>query len=485
MTITPFYPTNSPTIPTPIPGLEPDPLQIITPADMTEGNTLLHDLILFETPSIFPFDYEKYSQKFQGLIGDFNTVGPDNDYRLWAVSPDGKRMGRLTPAGLNTMMFMPQSPSQKPVIVEYDIHLNNSDLVPVSLPEECDAYKTKPVDAVGDFNVCRYFKFSPDGRYLSYTFDEQGCNRTLSILEVSTGKMIYQNLVNSLYPEFLSNGKAFIKMGHCEGGGTLLVDLKTGKEQEAGDYAWEYEWNKPHTALLVQVHPYQGIIGRSFWGYNVQNDTLFSAPQISKSMDSPATWVPAGTHIIFQHREFVDGDSSLAYLPKGSSQIIRKDLESGKNQVILTDPRYDYWLCDQNQPCIFKNPDWVQVKRSLIPTDPGELAIYQAAVLECLDHGECILIRETLALNWRTGELRPWDQVPAAPPTATPTGQYKLRGEDYAPLPPNPGGKLIYINPSGDFAFYVGADGTSLWKVQKNGEPVVWVEYGINFIYLP
>jgi hypothetical protein len=451
---------------------------------MTEGNNLLHGLILFETKLPLPFDPEKYSQEFQDLIDENSTVSPNNDYRLWAVSPDGTRMGRLTPVGLNTMMFMPQSPSQKPVIVEYGIHLNNSNLAPVSLPEECYAYKTKPIDALGDFNACRNFRFSPDGRYLSYTFDEQGCNRTLSILEVSTGKMIYQKVVNSLYPEFLSNGKAFIKFGHCEGGGTLLVDLKTGQEQDAGDYAWEYEWNKPHTALLVQVAPYQGLIGRSFWGYNVSKDTLFSAPEISKSIDSPATWVPVGTHIIFEHREFVEEESRQTYLPKGPSQIMRMDLESGKTRVILTDPQYDYWLCDQNRSCIFKNPDWVQVKRSRIPTDPGELARYQVAVLECLDHGECLLIRDTFALNWRTGELRPWDQVPAAAPTATPASQYKLRGEDYAPLPPEPGGKPIYINPSGDYAFYVGADGTSLWKVPKNGQPVLWVNFGENFIYL-
>ena len=469
----PSRPSITPTFLTPIPGLEPDPIQKITPADLDENNNLLHDLILFGTQWPFPLS-QKYFQEFKDLTGSPPEF-PARDYILWAISPDGTRMGRLTPEGQNTMLFMPRSPDQKPVVVEYGIHLNNPNILTIPLPMECYTYE-RPAD------YCKTFEFSADGRYLSYTFNESNCSRTLSIMDTQTREVIYQNEVNGYYPEFTNNGKAFIVGGQCEGGETLLVDLETGKEQIAGDYAWSYEWNAAQDALVVQVHPYQGLTGNSFWGYDVRNDRLFSPPKIDIPLDSPATWVPAGTDILYNHFELLYNESDFSYTPKAPGQIVRMNLGSGKTQVILSDLHYDYWLCER---CVFTHPDWVQVMRSRISANPGELASNQASVIDCLGHGECLMNRETMALNWRTGELLPWEQAPAAPPTPTPTGRYKPRQEDLAPLPPGPNAKPLYTHPSGDFAFYLGADGTSLWRVIRNGQPVLWVENGENFIYLP
>lgn len=477
--------SSTPVIPTPIPGLEPEPVQIISPNDFISDSSKLHDLILFETSGLFPFNPEKYSLKFRSVL-DGVGQSPERDGELWAISPDGKRMGRLTLPGLNSKIFIPQSAVQKPGIVEYGIHLDNPGLKAVALPAECYSVLNLSDPEHGlEYYHCRNFKFSPDGLYLSYTHDESNCNRLLSILDVATGKLIYQKTVNSLYPEFVSKDKMFINIGHCEGGGSLFVDLKTGKEQEAGDYAWDYDWNTSHSAFLVAVGPYAGFIGRSFWGYNNLTGQLFSPPQINYSLQSPSTWVPDGTYILYEQREFTYEEFKFKTTPKGTSSLMRYDFVSGKAQVILSDPRYDYWLCvSQFMPCKFKHPDWIQVARSPVPTDPVELINYQEAVINCIQEGQCFKDPELFALNWRTGQLLPWDQVPSAP-IPTPASQYKNRGNDFKPLPPDRSSRLVYAHPSGDYAFYVGADGTSLWRVVKGGQSVVWVENGENFIYLP
>jgi len=67
--------------------------------------------------------------------------------------------------------------------------------------------------------------------------NESNCARTLNIQEVSTGKVVYQEESNNLFPEYLPNAKAFINVGHCEGGSALLVDLNTGQAQTASGYA--------------------------------------------------------------------------------------------------------------------------------------------------------------------------------------------------------------------------------------------------------
>ncbi len=336
-----------------------------------------------------------------------------------------------------------------------------------------------------DMFLCQNFKYSPDGRYLSFTYMENFCSRMLLILDTNSMQVVYSKSVNSLYPEFINNGKMFTTTGHCEGGATIMVDLKTGMEQDAGDYAWEYDWNQAHTAFMVPVTPYQGFISSSFWAYQAQADQLINPPKVNYGVQSPSTWVPAGTHILYEQREFTV-DNTLNPLPKGNSQILRLDMATGKTQEILSDPGYDYWLCGNPfQTCTFRHPDWVLVARSPVPTDPDKLETYKDAVVACLDIRQCFKDMDLFALNWRTGELLPWDKAPAAAPSPTPTVQFKPRINDGAPLPPVGNSRRVFVDPSGAFALYVGADGSSLWRVTKDGQPIVWVENGENFIYLP
>jgi len=477
--------TLTPVLPTPIPGQEPEPAIKIVPADLVAGNSVLHDLILIEAKLSFPFDYSKYSALFEDLLDTPETKDNGFDRVLWAVSPDGKRMGRLTPLGKDTLLFIPSSGARKPLVVEYGVHFNSPDLISVSLPEECYDAPLTAFDPSHDPNKCQYFKFSPDGRYLSYTFNEGSCRRIMNIQEVSTGKVIYQDEVNGGIPEFLPDDRAFFTIGHCEGGSTLMVDLKTGQVETAGGYAWEYQWNTTHTAFLVQISPYQGFTGRSFWGYDTKTERLFSIPVTEHTLDSPAVWTPYGSRILYVHRDF-SAVQNGSFLPKGTSQIMRLDPASGITEVVLSDPGYDFDLCllSQSLICPQKHPDWFEVKRYPVPADPDERARYSKAVIECLETGSCPPEPEMMALNWRTGELLPWEQSPTAAPTSTPAGP-RQRGESNYPLPPDPGQKPFYASPSGEYAFYIGADGISLWRVIGNNPPVLWVHAGDYFYYLP
>lgn len=89
---------------------------------------------------------------------------------------------------------------------------------------------------------------------------------------------------------------------------------------------------------------------------------------------------------------------------------------------------------------------------------------------------------ERLALNWRTGELLPWEQAPIPGPAPTPSPP--------EPTPrPSPGpdlaGEPLYTDPAGRYRLYTGPDRRGLWCVPAEGEPVLWVEQGNHFFYIP
>ena len=43
----------------------------------------------------------------------------------------------------------------------------------------------------------------------------------------------------------------------------------------------------------------------------------------------------------------------------------------------------------------------------------------------------------------------------------------------------------LHSDPGGEFAFFVGLDGKSLWRVAKDGASLQWVNEGEGFFYLP
>ena len=127
---------------------------------------------------------------------------------------------------------------------------------------------------------------------------------------------------------------------------------------------------------------------------------------------------------------------------------------------------------------------------------------------------------EQYGLNWKTGELKPWNEMVAtglvpnpnsteAPPGPNPgaqpiferPGQYTLyagpeentfwvdwryAGEGAPKILSGPdlATEPIYEDPSGAYGYYMGIDSKSLWMVPEEGIPLPWVRNGQNYFYL-
>jgi hypothetical protein len=63
-----------------------------------------------------------------------------------------------------------------------------------------------------------------------------------------------------------------------------------------------------------------------------------------------------------------------------------------------------------------------------------------------------------------------WLYVPEAPSVVT---------------APNLESAPVYSHPNRLYAYYVGIDGHTLWMVPQEGDPILWVINGENFLYLP
>ncbi len=462
--------------PTTLPALNPN---VELTADMLtdEANNHLHDLILFSSSVRYPF-----AGLQMGLQEPFERDGYFIDMtmpQLWAVSPDGRRAGRLTQYEWGVASYVPSDPTSKPILVEYGVHFNNEHLHTIKLPRECLNKNTFDAAPIG---FCHSFQFSPDGQYLGYDFARQNCGEGMVFLDTVTGAEIYRFEGNGHGFEFLSSGKVLLGKGHCEGGGLFLFDPLTQSERPLGEGGIGV-WNNDRSALVLSVPTYYNISG-TMWGYSVAQDNLFL--EADPFSDRPV-WAPDGTHLLYQYRPVDTSGGGYSYT--GSRQIIRVDAVNGEKKVLASDPAYDYDLCEiefnSYESCEQWYGDWIQLRRfpfqplsvsfEGIPTPPGSYS-----QLQCLIYGkECSTPPELFALNWRTGELLPWAEAPLPTPTPTPA------------LPPTCAAKpdlnrpAVYTHPLGAYSFYVGDDNKSLWLVPQIGQPVLWVQDGENFVYVP
>jgi hypothetical protein len=287
----------------------------------------------------------------------------------------------------------------------------------VGLPDEC--YRNLPEDEPGwgkhEFQPCSNFKFSPDEHYLGFLFGPDLCGRGIIILNTRTEEIIYRSGVgNGLGFEFLNNGKVLISTGHCEGGQMSLLDPTTKEIHRLGDLG-RGGWNVTRTAIAVETGPYQGVAG-AIWGYNAERDFLFlPQPEDWQRLDDHLLWSPDGSHILYLHRPVSYTFTSNTYTFPEPSQIIRVNTDTGEKQVLVSDPRYNHYFCaGAFDWCDQWYGDWIQVRR--FPFEAQSLAFtddfYRKPVTTCLLHGiDCTDAPELFALNWRSGELVPWDEL--------------------------------------------------------------------------
>lgn len=478
-TAAPISPTTSPVL---APQVEISATMLTAP-----NNDQLHDLILFTSSAYHPFSGIRVG--LHDPIDRIDTIIQMTMPQLWAVSPDGQRAGRLSHFERGGAAYVDANPSGKPIFVEYDIHLNHPNLKTIRLPADCsdeDAFSSD-LRTIG----CGELEFSPNGRYLRFYLPEEICGKGLVIIDTLTEKEIYRTESGVYGFEFLSDGKALIRAGHCSGGSVSLFDpitqskLGLGYESLSG-----YIWNTDKSALVTEVKPFRGVRGTQLWGYNIATDNYF-LEEITFS-DRPI-WTADGSHLLYQFRPI---DKTLGYnwnvYPR-SRQIIKVNATTGQKTVLASDPNYDYDFCEikfntnDNKGCEQWYGDWIQLRRfpfepltvpTLDSTEPRQPDDYEKE--QCLVYGkECATYPDLFALNWRTGELLPWDEAPIVPLTPTP--------------PPSPSRTMkpdlsrspVYSHPSGEYGFYVGQDNQSLWLVPQTGQPVLWVRDGENFIYVP
>lgn len=515
-----FSPSPSATSTFP-PTASPSPTTTGTPTS-TLGPRWNRSFPLREPLEILTLDFD--SEAFQDLI-IFNgggAWGPFANFRLsesgrgaiYAFSPNGERAGALTPVEFNSPIYLPSTPTEKPLLVGYGVNFDHPAVRSIELPPECF-----PQDGTTErFIPCSDFQFSPDGRYLGFFYGLIVCSRAIIILDTQTGEFVYQ------FPEpwghgfiLLDNGKALVGTGHCEGGRIALLNFNNHTETDLGE-SGSTDWNADRTAFVVETHPYSGI-SSSIWGFNLEDNQFFlHVPEIYQIDDHPI-WTPDNRYLIYQHRTFSRDDTGN--YPREfdqARQVILVDAQTGEQQILLSDPAYDFHLGSEWNRGEWYG-DWIQVRRiGFIPEEiSGGDGVYRTQQYTCRIYGlNCSSPVELFALNWKTGELVPWDDVVQAglvsipDPTEEPVPDrtqdpvYQFPKGSLYPGPdantmwlsifdsdslilsgPDLESSPIYTHPNGLYAYYVGIDGKTLWMVPAMGDPVLWVIEGWNYVYVP
>lgn len=454
-------PSSTPT-PTPRPTRSPElgpelaPRTEITAFDlMSPSHNLLHDLIIFISDSPSPF-----------LLPNIGQSADQVGVHLWAFSPDGSRAGRLTPSGLGFASYQSPDPGARPIFVQYGIYFNHPLIQPVTPPEECNLVP------------CTNFRFSPDGRFLTMNLDISGWN--VLVMDTLSGAYVYlpPDGAEKVY-QFLPDGRMLVFALYGESGEVFLYNPASQTSLRLGATG-QTVWNPQQTAFAVAVTPYEGV-GGFVWGFNLETEGIFMGEPASISgIDRRLVWAPGGQYVLYQHRSLTFDGKNYAF--NGSQKIVIVDAFSGKRDLLLGDETHDFSFTPTGvtDESLWRG-DWVQVQR--IPFEPQSIPwsrdFFHDPRVICLIYGLNCSGIELFALNWRSGEIVPWDEAPL--PTVTPTASV-MPSSFYGPNLSNP---PVYQHPQGYYAFYVGTDGVSLWMVPQQGNPELWVINGKDFLYLP
>ena len=223
------------------------------------------------------------------------------------------------------------------------------------------------------------------------------------------------------------------------------------------------------------------------WGYDVARGWHFLPPTAERATEeSQPLWTPVGDHLLYQQRVITYTTPAKAALTLGPQQIVVVDATTGERRTLLGDPAYDYHLCTAYGVCTWEG-DSIEVRRipyrqSVFSQEAGT----SGAAVDCARYGfRCADSAERFALNWRTGELVSWDARPAAADAPTITLTPTPATAAPQPVTPDLTRPAFYAASDGTYALHLGADERSLWCVPTGGEPVLWINTGSNFTYIP
>lgn len=204
-----------------------------------------------------------------------------------------------------------------------------------------------------------------------------------------------------------------LSLSYCEGGSIFVFHPQTQELTELGDTG-KIIWNLDKTIFVVSADTYSGV--NLVWAYNVLTDTYF----FPKTAGEHPVWTPDDSHFIYQRRDWVWVGDKISYPPL---QIFVVDVATGEQQLLVNDPQYDYHLCfrsDGENRCTFSG-DWVATRRILYQPGEYEFQDFNNPEVICLFHAQgCPNPTELWGVNWRTGELLPWETVKSLTSTSTP-----------------------------------------------------------------
>jgi hypothetical protein len=342
----------------------------------------------------------------------------------------------------------------------------------VALPEEC----TETGGA-----SCGGFQFSPDGRMLSYFSGSGSCGRTLTLYETTEQKQV-NRWENAHWAYFFQNGSLIFAVGDCDSQMAYLYTPGTGKQGGVAKTGTAY-WNPQRTAVIFQVRG-EPALQSLLWGFSLETSKVFLWPSQEMVIEDTPIWLADGEYFVFQHQSFKYDKSTKTAAVNSPRQIVLMNAKTRSQKQLAFDTRSSYHLCGAadlpdssavGSPCDQNYGSWLHIQR--LPYQPLRFPVAETnkTEVECALYGlGCEEKPEILALDWKSGKEYPWDEAHVPEATATP-------GANKPDLDAVP----FYEDPAGEFAFFVGRSGKTLWYIPRDREPALWVQDGENFVYLP
>ena len=272
------------------------------------------------------------------------------------------------------------------------------------------------------FEPCDGLTLSEDGQFLAFSFGPRGCGRDIMVVDLVNNRTAYKTSQGDASFEFLTNATILITTSYCEGGYVSLLDPSTSQVEPLGDWGKDRLWNPSRTAFVVTVGAYHGFES-GIWGYNLAKDVVFLRQLEPPLRDDDPLWTPDGTHLLFQRLLLYSKDSTY-YFTMGR-QIVRVDAITAEETVLTSDAVFSFNLCDSDNSCVWHG-DWIPVRRFPFHPQTVEytLEVHDVPEVKCLEFAlGCAQAPDLFALNWRTGQLVPWNEnlLPTPIPRPTPT----------------------------------------------------------------
>jgi hypothetical protein len=443
-------------------------------------SSTLHHLIVFSSPVSSPFSGSFANKVYESWVNaeEYGQAHvEDGGVQLFAVSPDGSQAGLLGGIDWSFFSLYPSKLYSTLIKIQYSNQFDTRIFPFSKLPAECfSALDNVPTP-------CFEFQFSPNGDYLGYRYGTDRYRPDLRILETRTGKTIFASeFGGNHWYLYTPDNRVLMAFGHDEGGSISLFDPKNLKLTSLGTERVQHtvHWNKQSSAFVVNASDYHGL-NSEIWGYNLLTNRIFLRDY---GVINLYTWTPDGSSVLYEKSDVLNPNAIETGITTYNVMHLMLAPISGKPYQILGHYHYDFHLCKPYQePCDWLG-DWIPIRR--IRANPRDVG--GDSQDNCLSYGiDCPNPTEYFLFNWLTGNIASPDYaVPPTPtlkpsktPTATPTPtSTPIPGPDLSRQP-------VYAHPSGAYAFYVGLNGASLWLVPQEGDAVLWVAEGENFIYFP